>query len=323
MILAGDIGGTNTRLAIFEHQLGSFEKRAEKTYPSRKYKTLDEIVALFAEESGLPIDRACFGIAGPVKDGRAVTPNLAWVVESKSLAKVLKLKRTHLLNDLESIAHGTGVLGPNDIAVVNAGNEVPGNRAVIAAGTGLGEAGLFWDGKSHHPMASEGGHSDFAARNELEIELLRFLIGKFGHVSVERVLSGPGLHNIYQFFRDAKKEEEPAWLATELKEKDPGAVITTHALSGKSPLCVHALDFLVELYGAEAGNCALNFMAIGGIFIAGGIAPRLLERFARPAFREAFVGKGRLKTLLETIPVKVVTNGQVGLLGAASYAASH
>src|SRR5579872_6202685 len=204
MILAGDIGGTNTRLAIFEMHGASPVKKAEMVYPSREHKTLDEIVVSFVAQMNLPVNRACLGIAGPVKEGRSITPNLAWIVDASNLASALHLKEVFLLNDLESIAYGTAVLGPSDAATISAGRPVAGNQAVIAAGTGLGEAGLFWDGARHRPLASEGGHCDFAPRTEIEIELLRYLTTRFDHVSYERILSGPGLHNVYDFFRDAK-----------------------------------------------------------------------------------------------------------------------
>jgi glucokinase len=322
MILAGDIGGTNTRLAIFESRAAMLELRAEMVYRSREHTTLDEIVVAFVKEKALPVDRACFGIAGPVKGGRCITPNLAWVVDAKNLAQSLRLTEVFLLNDLESIAYGTAVLGPKDVAVLRAGVPVTGNRAVIAAGTGLGEAGLFWDGSRHRPLASEAGHADFAPRNELEIELLRYLIGRYQHVSYERILSGPGLVNVYEFFRDEKKEPEPDWLNEERAHRDAAAVITTAALAGKSPLCERTLDLFIQIYGAEAGNCALRFTAVQGVFVAGGVAPKILPKLSQPSFLEAFNDKGRLRPLLESIPVQVVTNDAVGLMGAAHFAAS-
>lgn len=322
MILAGDIGGTNSRLAIFESRAATLELRGETVYRSREHATLDEIVIAFVKEKGLPVDRACFGIAGPVKDGRSITPNLAWVVDARNLAQSLRLTEVFLLNDLESIAYGTAVLGLKDVAVLRAGVPAQGNRAVIAAGTGLGEAGLFWDGIRHRPLASEAGHADFAPRNDLEIELLRYLIGRHQHVSYERILSGPGLVNVYEFFRDVKKEPEPDWLNEERAHRDAAAVITTAALAGKSPLCERTLDLFVQIYGAEAGNCALRFTAVQGVFIAGGIGPKILPKLSAPSFLEAFNNKGRLRPLLETIPVQVVINDAVGLMGAAHFAAS-
>ena len=322
MILVGDIGGTNTRLALYERRDGSLRPALEMNFKSRDHSSLDEMVLAFINQARSPVDRACFGVAGPVKDGRISASNLAWIVDSRTLARILHLEKVYLLNDLQAIAYGVMALSPADVVVLRQGQPMPGNRGVIAAGTGLGEAGLFWDGARLYPFASEGGHADFAPRNDLEIELFRYLSSKFGHVSYERILSGPGLVNVYQFLRDTKRDAEPAWLAEELAHADPGAVISRFALSGKSPLCEHALDLFIDVYGAEAGNCALRFMAMNGMFIAGGIAPKVLPKFSDPRFLAAFAGKGRLKTLLESIPVSVVTNEKVGLLGSAHYASA-
>jgi glucokinase len=321
-ILAGDIGGTNTRLALYKSSGRNLKFVSELTYPSRNYPGLAEIVVAFVRQTRAKVDLACFGIAGPVKEGRSVTSNLAWIVDAQQLANVLKLQKAFLLNDLESIAYGTLALTPQDCVTLREGTAFTGNRAIIAAGTGLGEAGLFWDGSTHRPLASEGGHADFAARNELEIELLRFLISKFQHVSYERILSGPGLVNLYEFFRDAKREPEPPWLREELAQSDPGVVISRNALSGKSPLCERALTLFVQIYGAEAGNTVMRFMAVNGLYIAGGIAAKILPMFSRPEFLDAFDHKGRLQKLLALVPVRVVTNEKVGLLGAAHFAVS-
>ncbi|HEV2112716.1 MAG TPA: glucokinase [Terriglobales bacterium] len=320
MILVGDIGGTNTRLALYEQREEGLRPARELNYKSRDHASLDEMVLDFVTKSRLPVERACFGVAGPVKDGRISASNLAWIVDSRTLARILHLDRVYLLNDLQAIAYGVMALSPGDTTVLRKGQPAEGNRAVIAAGTGLGEAGLFWDGARLHPFASEGGHADFAPRNQLEIELFGYLYARFGHVSYERILSGPGLVNVYQFLRDTGRDPEPAWLAEEFAHADPGAVISRFALAGKSPLCEHALDLFIDVYGAEAGNCALRFMAVNGIFIAGGIAPKILPIFSGPRFLAAFTNKGRLNTLLESIPVSVVTNEKVGLLGSAHYA---
>ena len=320
MILVGDIGGTNTRLALYEQREGGLRPATETNYKSRDHASLDEMALDFVTKAKLPVERACFGVAGPVKNGRISASNLAWIVDSRTLARILHLDRVYLLNDLQAIAYGVMALSPGDVTVLRKGQPVEGNRAVIAAGTGLGEAGLFWDGARLYPFASEGGHADFAPRNDLELELFRYLHAKFGHVSYERILSGPGLVNVYQFLRDTKRDPEPDWLTQEFAHGDPGAVISRFALSGKSALCEHALDLFIDVYGAEAGNCALRFMALNGIFIAGGIAPKILPKFSDPRFLAAFTSKGRLNTLLESIPVSVVTNEKVGLLGSAHYA---
>ena len=227
-----------------------------------------------------------------------------------------------LVNDLEANAHGISVLAPEDFSVLHPGAaDASGNRALISAGTGLGEAGLLADDAGYRPYPSEGGHCDFAPQNETESHLLLHLMGRFGHVSYERVLSGPGLYNIYQFFRDTGRAEEPAWLAEEIRQRDPSAVISENALKGSCELCVKTMDQFVSLYGAEAGNLALKTMATGGLFIGGGIAPKILPKLKEPGFLKAFTAKGRVSSLLEAIPVRVILNDKTALLGAARLAA--
>ena len=322
MILAGDIGGTHSRLAFFHDDNGRFIPAYESVFASREYRGLDEIVLKFVAEAKLHPDSACFGIAGPVRHGRVETSNLPWIVDSSQLARELRLDTVLLVNDLEAQAWGIKCLGETDTVALNKVKGVPvGNQAVVAAGTGLGEAGLFWDGRQHLIFASEGGHADFAPRNELESELLRYLATRFGHVSYERIISGPGLANVYLFLRDTHRGEEPAWLREEILAGDPAAAISVAALSGKSSLAEQALDLMVSIYGAEAGNMALKVLATGGVFLAGGIAPKILPKLAGPLFMQAFLSKGRLQPLLESIPVRVITNDKTGLLGAACYAA--
>jgi glucokinase len=324
MILAGDIGGTNTRLAFFDASSGRLQLITVNVFPSRQHSGLDEIVAEFvATNKNLHPEAACFGIAGPVRNGRVSASNLPWIVESKRLADGLKLKEATLINDLEANAWGIPALAGNDVVALNKieGNPV-GNQAIIAAGTGLGEAGMYWDGKQHHIFASEGGHTDFAPRNDLEIDLLRYLEGHFGHVSYERIVSGPGLVNVYHFLRDTGRGQEPAWLTEEMAHADPGAAISKAAQEGGCPLSEQAVDLFVSIYGAEAGNLALKVMSLGGVYLGGGIAPKLLTKLSGPLFMEAFVGKGRMQSLLESIPVRVITNDKTALLGAARCAAT-
>ena len=322
MILAGDIGGTSTRLAFFKVQAGRLTPVVEAKYPSREHQSLNEIVSAFVSAHTFTVQHACFGIAGPVRYGRVETSNLAWVVDAETLAHELGLEKVGLINDLEANAYGIAALEEKDFAVLNAGApDSRGNAAVISAGTGLGEAGLFWDGQRYHPFACEGGHADFSPRNELEVELFRYLMGKFGRVSYERALSGPGLHQIYQFLRDTGRGEEPAWLIEEMRRQDPSALISQVGLEGRSALCVQALDLFIALYGAEAGNLALKMMATGGLYVGGGIAPKIIEKLRGPAFMEAFTAKGRFKSLLEAIPVRVILNDKTALLGAARYPA--
>lgn len=317
MILAGDIGGTNARLAYFQPQNGHFHMVSEKVFPSREYTEFGDIVSKFLAESSARPEIACFGIAGPVHHGRVETSNLPWVIEQSRLAKQIQLPATLLINDLEANAWGIGALGGNDLVSLNSVVPSNGNQAVIAPGTGLGEAGMFWNGKHYEVFACEGGHADFAPQGDLQIELLKFLAAKFGHVSYERVLSGPGLANVYEFLRAQNPEG-----AKEMAELADPAAISSAALTGSDRLAEQALDLWISIYGAEAGNLALKIMATGGIFLAGGISPKILPKLKGPTFLRAFLEKGRLRPLLESIPVQVVMNDNTGLLGAARCAAA-
>jgi glucokinase len=322
MILAGDIGGTNARLAYFQPQNGHLNLVSERVYPSREHSEFGEIVTQFLKDSGSRPEVACFGIAGPVRDGRVETSNLPWVIEQSRLAKQISLPSTWLINDLEASAWGIGALSPGDLVPLNrVSGHVSGNQAVIAAGTGLGQAGLYWDGSHHQVFACEGGHCDFAPQGELQIDLLRYLAARFEHVSYERILSGPGLVNVYDFLRDQGKEKETPEFAAELKNGDAAAAISRAAIDGTSSLAVQALDLFIDVYGAEASNLALKTMATGGLFLSGGISPKILSKLQGPRFMQAFVHKGRLRPLVESIPVQVVTNEKAGLLGAARCAA--
>lgn len=322
MILAGDIGGTKTTLAFFEVEGGRLKPVVEETFPSREHSGLEEIVGKFVASQKLPVQRACFGVAGPVKRGSSETPNLAWVVDARLLAGQLGLRTVRLVNDLEANAYGIAALEAKDFVLLNKGEpDAEGNAAIISAGTGLGEAGLYWDGQQHHPFASEGGHADFAPQSDLELELLRYLLRQFAHVSWERVLSGPGLLNIYKFLRDTGRGVEPAWLAEEMRQRDPSAAISRIAPEGRSTLCEEALHLFVSLYGAEAGNLALKVMATGGVFVGGGIAPKIIQKLQDSTFMAAFTAKGRMAPLLEAMPVRVILNDKTALLGAARVAA--
>ena len=322
-ILAGDIGGTKTNVALYSLQKGRLRAEAEETFRSKDYSGLEAVLKEFRAEHRQPILRACFGVAGPVLDGTVKTPNLPWMIRARQLAKRLKLKTVALLNDLEATAYGIFTLKPRELFTLNAGRgKRPGNKALIAAGTGLGEAALYHDGREYFPSASEGGHGDFAPRNEIEIELLRYLIGKFGHVSYERVLSGPGLWNIYEYLKQSGRLEEPSWLADKLAAADDrSAVVTGLALAGESAICERALELFVSVYGAEAGNLALRAKATGGIYLGGGISPKIIGKLKQPAFMHAFTDKGRYGEFLSGIPVRVILNEQAALQGAAYYAA--
>ncbi len=319
MILAGDIGGTKSHLALFSESTNGLDLVREQLFHSSQFKTIEALLADFLAGDALP-SALSLGIPGPVVDGRARATNLPWEVDTLSLQNKLRVPQVLLLNDLEATAHGIATLTPEQLCTVNAGIAKPGNMALIAAGTGLGEAVLHWDGQQHWPSPSEGGHSDFAPRNALEIELPEWLIAQFGHVSWERVLSGPGLSNLYRFLRDSGKAPEAAEVAQQMKESDPNAVITDLGLAGTDTLCVQTLELFVTLYGSETGNLALKMLSLGGAYVGGGIAPRIARKFTEPGFFRAFHDKGRMQELLLTMPVFIILDPNTGLYGAAAFA---
>ena len=323
LVFAGDIGGTKTNLALYSVHGDKLRSESMQTFPSKRYSGLVPVLQDFLGSAQPKIDAACFGIAGPVVDGKVKTPNVPWMVDSSELRRALKLDSVNLLNDLEAGAHGIFTLNNDEFCTLNEGTmRQSGNKALIAAGTGLGEAIMHDDGRHFHPLASEGGHADFAPRNELEIELLRYLFGRFGHVSYERVLSGPGLFNIYKFFKENRGLEEPKWLTERFASgDDASAVVSKTALADEAEICVKSLELFVSLYGAEAGNLALRAKSLRGLYIGGGIAPKILAKLKDGAFMRAFVDKGRYTDLLAAIPVQVVLNDQAALRGAAYYAA--
>jgi glucokinase len=324
MIIAGDIGGTKTNVALFEPSGGDLGRIVvQQSFPSGKYSSLEAILAEFvAAHNPQSVTHACFGIAGPVVGGRVETSNLAWVVIDRTLAETLQVGHVGLINDLEATAYGIEGLQSSQLYTLNEGKPASGgHRALIAAGTGLGMAGIFWDGHHYRPMASEGGHIEFAPRNELEIELLRYMTAQLGgHVSYERVLSGMGLFNIYSFLRDTKFAPEPDWLAAEIESADKNgktAAVSKAGLSQKSELAVKALDMLVEIYGAMAGNLALILKSSGGLFIGGGVAPKIIEKMKDGTFMRTYRDKGRMSALAESIPVHVILDDKTALYGAA------
>lgn len=321
LILAGDLGGTKTHLALFRERKKELIPIREQLFPSQKYRNLEEIVLEFLAEDRAPVGRACFGIAGPVIAGRGRITNLPWMVDAVALRAAFGIPSVRLLNDVEATAYGTLALTEEDLITLHRGDpDLWGSRALIAAGTGLGEALLIWNGIRYLPSASEGGHCDFAPRNEMEIRLLEYLLRRFPTVSYERVLSGPGLFNIYRFLKDAGEGEEPRRLADRLAAENPAAVIAEAALAGTDKRCMQALDLFVSIYGAEAGNLALKGMVLGGVYLGGGIAPKIRAKLAEGAFMNAFREKGRLASLMDRITVKVILNEKTGLLGAARFA---
>jgi glucokinase len=324
MLLAGDIGGTKTVIALFEETPDGLREVRSETYSSKAHGSLREILTKFLrDEADLKLKAGCFGVAGPVIGGKSKTTNLPWEPDERVLAEVTGAPRVKLLNDLEAAAYGMLFLAPDEFSVLNEGaTPTPqGNIAVIAAGTGLGEALLIWDGEKHIAVATEGGHADFAPRDTLEIQLLTHLADKYGeHVSYERVLSGPGLFDLYGFLRQASNTPEPTWLSEQIRSGDASAVVTEAGLAQKDPVSVQTLEVFTSLYGAEAGNMALKCLAMGGVLIGGGIAPKILPALKRGGFMEGFTDKGRYRGLMESIPVKVALNPRAPLIGAAHYA---
>lgn len=322
-VLAGDVGGTNTRLAVCEVNDSKVLRLVEEIQPSDATKSFREIVRGFLADLKVDVRGVCFGLPGPVGGGRRVKlTNLPWVVDADELERELGLPTVTLINDLEANAHGLSTLSSADIRVIRQGApNLRGNAGLISAGTGLGEAGMHWVGGVLHPFATEGGHTDFAPGNDLEVDLLRFLQSRFGpHVSWERVVSGPGLVNLYAFLEERHPDSEPAWLAEEIASGDPGSAIVRNALSEKSELCARTLELFLTLYGAEAGNFALKILATGGMYLGGGIAPRLVEAFGSSEFVRRFDDKGRMRHILEQMTISVVLNDKAALQGAALYA---
>jgi glucokinase len=323
MIVAGDVGGTKVHLALYGFEQGKLAHIRDERYPAHEYRGLEEIIRKFVAESGSPeVTAACFGVPGPVRGGRLRLTNLPWDIDSRELSLNLSIAHVFLINDLEANGYGIPELTGEQLATLNPGDaSAVGNRAVVSAGTGLGEAILAWNGKTHIPMPSEGGHTDFGARNPLEAELLVYLMKKLnGRVSYERVVSGPGIYNIYTFLRDEKKMEEPKWLADRMKTEDPNAVIGEAGEGGGNELCAKTLEMFVSSYGAEAGNMVLKALAIGGMYLGGGIAPKILKTMKNGVFMKAFADKGRLSELCIHTPVHVILESRAALLGAAAYA---
>ncbi len=323
LILAGDVGGTKTHLALFKQSAGTLEIVREHRYATLQFESLEAACADFLGATAA-VNAVCLGVPGPIIDGCAHATNVAWQLSSVSLSRVLNGVPVRLINDLTAIAYGMVHLKPSEFAVLHRAENPPehGNIAVLAAGTGLGESALVWDAGKYYAVASEGGHSDFAPRGAEQIELLRFVAGEFGHASYERVLSGPGLWNIYRFLSRERKAKEPGWLSGQISAGDPSAAVSEAALAGRDPVCVHALTMFCDIYGSEAANLALKVLALGGVFLGGGIAPKILPMLTDGAFVRGFLSKGRLNEILKRIEVRVSLNPAAGLLGAAHYAAA-
>jgi len=320
LILAGDLGGTNFRVAVFRAD-SEMNRLQYAKFRSADHRSLEEMVHLFLNQlpKGTILKAACFGVPGPNIAGVIHPTNLGWNIEINALPGLIGIPRVSVLNDLESTAYGLSKLRQTDFAVLQAGSgSTAGNQCVIAPGTGLGEAGLYWDGRRHTPWACEGGHADFSPTDELQHDLLEFLRREYGSVSFERVVSGIGIANIYRFLRDTGRGVEREEIAREMIAGDAASVIDRNA--GSCPLCRSTMDIFVQALGTEASNMALKTMATGGVFLGGGISPKILPLLRRPIFLESFLNKGRLRNLLETMPVKVVLNDDAALLGSACHA---
>lgn len=328
-VLVGDVGGTKTVLGLVAKVEGRLRVDRELRLPSGAYDALPELVAHYLRETGATPQGAAFAVAGPVQDGRCHITNLPWIIDRRQLESEFGWERVGLLNDLEAIAWGVPSLGAEDLLVLYPGVEVgPGNACIIAAGTGLGQAGLHWDGQRHHPFATEGGHTDFAPANAREEALLAWLRRRHGHVSWERLVSGPGILNLYDFLREqsghragGRYTNPPARTAgvAGAEGDDPVAIIADQAARGACPLCVETMALFFSLFGREAGNLALKHLALGGVYLGGGVVAKNLELLRRSDFLDAFFAKGRMESLLRRMPVKVILNPHTPLLGAAHY----
>jgi glucokinase len=326
MILAGDVGGTKVHLALYNFAAGKLTPVRDHKFPAADFNCLDDVVKAFLPDAAekQQIAAACFGCPGPVRDGRLKLTNLPWTLDARDLQSSLGIEHIFLINDLEANGYGIPELAEDKVFTLHTGDASSvGHRGLVSAGTGLGECLLIWDGKlrRHHPIPSEGGHCDFAARNEREVRLLNYLRTTLnGRVSFERVVSGLGIKNVYAFLRDSEKLEEPQWLHDRMAGEDPNVVISECGEDGSSEICAQTLSMFASAFGAEAGNLALKVLAMGGMYLGGGIAPKILKTMQNGDFTAAFLDKGRLSPLLQSIPVRIILDETCALLGAAAYA---
>lgn len=323
IILAGDIGGTKTNLSLFKLEKGSLRPLLEKTFFTKEFSSFGALLSAFREENtGLPeMDCICLGVAGPVMEGKVTGTNFPWEISETELRKVTGNPHIFLINDMEANAYGLGTIEKNELIEIKSGSGISGNKALISPGTGLGEAGIYWDAKLYRPFATEGGHCDFSPRNEEDIALLKYLQDLYGHVSWERIISGPGIFTLYKFLLSYKKEKEPAWLREELRQKNPAAVISDCAKNEKFPICGEAMELFFRYLAIETAQIALKFKATGGIYIGGGIIPKVLDLLDRKKFKDEFLQVNRMNSLLEKISIYVITNENSPMNGAAYYAA--
>lgn len=323
MYMVGDIGGTKTNIVVLdENGIHDYKPLYEKTFLSNDFDSLRSIVKKVMEENSFSISGACFGVAGPVKNNRCDATNLPWIIDAKKIADVLDVSKdsVYLLNDLEAAAYGIECLEEKDFFTINRGHEViGGTRCLVSAGTGLGESILIYDGSGYKPIPSEGGHTDFAPTSKIEVELLDYLMKKYGRVSYERILCGPGLQNVYEFFNRKSKQDISSWLLDRIKNEDAAAVISEVGISKKDEACENAIELFVSVYGSAAGNLALTSLSTGGVYIGGGIAPKILDKIKEGAFMKSFTNKGRLSVMVSHMPVKIILNDKHPLLGCVNY----
>lgn len=320
-VLAADVGGTKTDLALFKIDNGQLILIKNKRYATTDHMSFVESIRNFRGDDTFTIDCACLGVAGVVDGDKVRGVNFAWEIDAKKLESDLNIKRIMLINDLHANAYGLSALEEKDFAIITEGKVNNGNASIISPGTGLGEAGMYWDGSHYHPYASEGGHCSFSPRDGVDIELWKFLTNKYGHVSWERVISGQGIYNIYQFLRAYKGDQEPEWLSKKLHNHDPAVVISNAAKEKSDPVCVQALQLFAKYLSIESAQLALKNKSTAGIYIGGGIVPKILDLIDKNDFYNTFIQVGRMKTLLKSIPVKIVLNDKTPMMGAAYYAA--
>lgn len=321
IILAGDIGGTKTNLSFYSLEAGELHPLYNTSFITRQYGSFSEVLASVDKEDLPPVDSMCLGVAGPVVGGKVEGTNFPWVLEEEKLKLDLKLPLVSLINDMEANAYGLAVLESKDFMTIKEGEGIAGNAALISPGTGLGEAGMYWNGNTYHPFATEGGHCDFAARDELDIKFLKFLQQEFGHVSWERIISGPGIHNIYRFLKEYRSFTEPQWFTNLIEDQDPAAVISKCAREDSYALCGEVMDLFQKYLAVETAQIALKFKSTGGIYLGGGILPKIMDIFNPEKFIENFLQMNRMNPLLETMGVKVILNENSPMYGAAFYAA--
>ncbi len=321
IVIAADVGGTKTNLSLYSIKNGNLTALKEQTYTTTDYGSFMDMATVFRGKRGFQIDSICLGVAGPVIDGKVHGTNFPWEIDSGKISEKLQIASVSIINDMEANAYGLSALSGEDFHLLQEGSDIPGNAAIISPGTGLGEAGLFWDGSRYHPFATEGGHCDFSPRNALDLAFWLYLHDEFDHISWERVVSGQGIYNIYKFLRGYRDKKEPQWLRDKIRKENPPVVITDAALRGKDSICTETLELFTKYLAIEASELVLKTKSVGGVYIGGGIVPKIIELIDTNVFLTHFIHVGRLNSLLEKIPVQAVLNDKTALLGAAHFAA--